>query len=130
MAGVIARSSNIGTAMAATQFTPEQLWGYLDKFGLGQRTGIGMPGETRGLLPGTDAWSILTRAQIAFGQGVSVNAVQMASAVNALANGGELVSPEPGRRAGHHRRRTGGRLRDQLPQPGGQRSPPRARPRR
>jgi cell division protein FtsI (penicillin-binding protein 3) len=93
LAGVLARSSNIGTALAAMQFTPEELWAYLDKFGLGQRTDIGMPGETRGLLPPADIWSTLTRAQIAFGQGVSVNALQMAVAVNALANGGELVSP-------------------------------------
>ncbi len=93
MAGVIARSSNIGTALAATEFTPEQLWSYLDKFGLGRRTDVGMPGETRGLLPPSSIWSTLSRAQIAFGQGVSVNALQMATAVNALANGGELVTP-------------------------------------
>jgi cell division protein FtsI (penicillin-binding protein 3) len=93
MAGVIARSSNIGTAMAATEFTPEQLWSYLDKFGLGQKTDVGMPGETRGLLPPRDQWSSLTRAQIAFGQGVSVNALQMATAVNTVANSGQLVSP-------------------------------------
>jgi len=93
MAGVIARSSNIGTALAASQFSPEQLWSYLDKFGLGRRTDVGLPGETRGLLPPAGIWSTLSRAQIAFGQGVSVNALQMASAVNAIANGGELVSP-------------------------------------
>jgi cell division protein FtsI (penicillin-binding protein 3) len=93
MAGVIARSSNIGTALAATEFSPEQLWSYLDKFGLGRRTDVGMPGETRGLLPPASAWSTLSRAQIAFGQGVSVNALQMATAINALANGGELVTP-------------------------------------
>ena len=93
MAGVIARSSNIGTALAAMQFTPEQLWSYLDKFGLGRRTDVGMPGETRGLLPPADIWSVLTRAQVAFGQGLSVNALQMAAAVNGLANGGEVVTP-------------------------------------
>jgi cell division protein FtsI (penicillin-binding protein 3) len=93
MAGVIARSSNIGTALAASQFTPEQLWSYLDKFGLGRRTQVGLPGETRGLLPPASIWSTLSRAQISFGQGVSVNALQMATAVNAVANGGELVSP-------------------------------------
>ncbi len=93
MAGVIARSSNIGTALAASQFTPEQLWTYLDKFGLGQRTDVGMPGETRGLLPPADIWSTLTRAQVAFGQGLSVNALQMATAVNTIANGGERISP-------------------------------------
>ncbi len=93
MAGVIARSSNIGTALAATQLTPEELWGYLDRFGLGRRTDVGMLGETRGLLPPASTWSTLTRAQIAFGQGVSVSALQMAAAVNAVANHGEFVSP-------------------------------------
>jgi cell division protein FtsI (penicillin-binding protein 3) len=93
MAGVIARSSNIGTAMAASEFTPAQLRSYLDKFGLGRRTGVGIPFETRGLLPAASDWSTLTRAQVAFGQGLSVNVLQMAAAVNGLANGGELVSP-------------------------------------
>ncbi len=93
MAGVIARSSNIGTALAATQFTPAQLWHYLDLFGLGRRTDVGMPGETKGLLPGAADWSSLTRAQIAFGQGLGVNALQIASGVNTIANGGEFVSP-------------------------------------
>jgi cell division protein FtsI (penicillin-binding protein 3) len=93
MAGVIARSSNIGTAMAAEEFTPEQLRSYLSLFGLGRRTDVGMPGETRGLLPEAGAWSELSLAQIAFGQGLSVNALQMGTAVNALANQGEVVSP-------------------------------------
>src|SRR4051794_2144320 len=93
LAGVIARSSNIGTAMAATQFQPQQLWSYLDKFGLGHRTDVGMPGETRGVLGDGNAWSILTRAQVAFGQGLSVNALQMATAVNTIANGGQLITP-------------------------------------
>jgi len=93
LAGVIARSSNIGTAMAATQFQPQQLWSYLDKFGLGHSTDVGMPGETRGVLGDGNAWSILTRAQVAFGQGLSVNALQMATAVNTIANGGQLITP-------------------------------------
>ena len=91
------QSSNIGTALAASQFTPEQLWAYLDKFGLGRRTDVGMPGETRGLLPprrhlvDADAGPRSPSARA-----LSVNALQMATAVNALANGGELVTPEPG----------------------------------
>jgi cell division protein FtsI (penicillin-binding protein 3) len=93
LAGVIARSSNIGTALAATQFQPKELWSYLDKFGLGHRTDIGMPGETRGMLGDGDAWSTLTRAQVAFGQGLSVNALQMATAINTIANGGQLITP-------------------------------------
>ena len=121
MAGVIARSSNIGTALAAMQFTPEQLWSYLDKFGLGRRTDVGMPGETRGLLPPADIWSVLTRAQVAFGQGLSVNALQMAAAVNGLANGGEVVTPSlvQGRATTASGRR--GRHRDHHEAPSGER---------
>jgi cell division protein FtsI (penicillin-binding protein 3) len=93
LAGVLARSSNIGTALAAREFTSAQLWKYLDLFGLGRRTEVGISGETKGLLPPADAWSELTLAQVSFGQGLSVNALQMATAVNTLANGGELVTP-------------------------------------
>ena len=71
----------------------QRLWGYLDKFGLGHRTGIGLAGETRGLLPKPGDWTDLTQATIAFGQGLSVNALQMAAAVNTIANHGEYVSP-------------------------------------
>lgn len=93
LAGVIAKSSNIGTALAAEQFSHEQLWRYLDRFGLGHRVDIGMPGESRGVLPPAESWSDLSRATIAFGQGLSVNALQMATAINAVANGGELITP-------------------------------------
>jgi cell division protein FtsI (penicillin-binding protein 3) len=93
LAGVIAKSSNIGTVLAARQYEQGQLRHYLDLFGLGHRTDIGMPGETRGLLPSPDAWTELTQATASFGQGISVNALQMAAAVNAVANGGELISP-------------------------------------
>jgi cell division protein FtsI (penicillin-binding protein 3) len=93
MAGVLARSSNIGTAMAASELSSRDLWSYLDLFGLGRRTEVGIPGETKGLLPHHSVWSPLTLAQVSFGQGLSVNALQMATAVNTLANGGELVTP-------------------------------------
>ncbi|MCW2854780.1 MAG: peptidoglycan synthetase FtsI [Marmoricola sp.] len=93
LAGVIAKSSNIGTVLAARQFTHSQLWNYLDAFGLGHRTDVGMPNESTGVLPALDSWTELTQATIAFGQGVAVNALQMATAVNAVANGGELITP-------------------------------------
>jgi cell division protein FtsI (penicillin-binding protein 3) len=93
LAGVIARSSNIGTALAARELSHEQLWKYLDLFGFGHRTDIGLAGETRGLLPDASTWTDLTQATVAFGQGLSVNALQMATAINAVANGGELITP-------------------------------------
>jgi cell division protein FtsI (penicillin-binding protein 3) len=93
LTGVIAKSSNIGTVLAADQFTHRQLYDYLKRFGLGHRTALGMPGESAGLLPGWRGWGQINQDTIAFGQGVSVSAVQMATAVNAIANGGELVTP-------------------------------------
>ena len=93
LAGVIAKSSNIGTVLAADKFDRGELRSYLTKFGLGQRTDIGVRGETQGILPGPSQWTHQVQDRIAFGQSLSVNAVQMAAAVNTVANGGVRVSP-------------------------------------
>ncbi len=93
LAGILAKSSNIGTVRAADHFRPGQLRRYLTAFGLGQRTGIGLDGETRGLLPDPAMWTSQTGDRIAFGQSLSVNAIQMAAAVNTIANGGVRVDP-------------------------------------
>jgi cell division protein FtsI (penicillin-binding protein 3) len=93
LAGVIAQSSNIGTAKSARLFEQGQLRHYLTEFGLGQRTNIGVNGETPGVLPTTAQWNGMLQDRIAFGQSVSVNGVQMAAAINTIANGGVRVSP-------------------------------------
>ncbi len=93
LAGVIAKSSNIGTVLAADKFKRGQLYDYLRKFGLGQRTQVGVRGETQGLLPASTTWTHQMQDRIAFGQSLSVNGVQMAAAVNTIANGGVRVSP-------------------------------------
>ena len=93
LAGVIAQSSNIGMAIASRHFKTGQLRHYLTRFGLGQRTDIGVSGETAGLLPSQVAWNGMLQDRIAFGQSVSVNGLQMAAAVNTIANGGVRVSP-------------------------------------
>jgi cell division protein FtsI (penicillin-binding protein 3) len=93
LTGVIAKSSNIGTVLAASQFSHQELYDYLRSFGLGSRTGIGVHGEAAGLLADWHQWSQINQDTIAFGQGLSVNAVQMAAAVNTVANGGLYVSP-------------------------------------
>ncbi len=93
LAGIVAKSSNIGTVLAADEFRQGQLRSYLTGFGLGQRTDIGVGGETKGLLPSGDLWTDQTEDRIAFGQGLSVNAVQMAAAVNTIANGGVRIDP-------------------------------------
>ncbi len=93
MTGVIAKSSNIGTSLAAAQLSDKQLYDHLRQFGLGSRTGVGLNGETAGQLPDWHTWNKLRHATISFGQGMSVNTLQMATAINAVANGGELVTP-------------------------------------
>jgi cell division protein FtsI (penicillin-binding protein 3) len=93
LTGVIARSSNIGISEAASKISSRRLHHYLSEFGLGRRTGIGMHGESPGLLPPWQTWGPVNKANIAFGQGVAVTAVQMAAAVNTIANGGEYVAP-------------------------------------
>lgn len=93
LAGVIAKSSNIGTVLAADHFKQGQLYDYLRKFGLGQRTGVGVRGETQGLLPAGSSWTHQMQDRIAFGQSLSVNGMQMAAAINTIANGGVRIDP-------------------------------------
>ena len=93
LAGIIAKSSNIGTVLAADAFSPVELVSYLQRFGLGQRTDIGVRGETAGILTPGEAMTSQTKDRVAFGQSLSVNVAQMAAAVNTIANGGVLVSP-------------------------------------
>jgi cell division protein FtsI (penicillin-binding protein 3) len=92
-AGVIAQSSNMGTIVAASQMKDATLHDYLQKFGLGGKTGVGLPGESKGILVDAAKWSRSQSATVTFGQGVSVTALQMVRAVGAIANGGVLVEP-------------------------------------
>ena len=93
MTGVLAKSSNIGTALAARHLSSQRLYDYLHRFGLGRRTELGVNGESAGVLSDPATWMQINHDNIAFGQGVAVNAVQMAAAVNAVANDGVYVSP-------------------------------------
>ncbi|MGW7679993.1 peptidoglycan D,D-transpeptidase FtsI family protein [Kribbella sp. NPDC054772] len=94
ISGVIAKSSNVGTILAAQQMPIAQFVKYLHDFGFGEPTGLNFPGETKGLLTPGDEWPELTRSNVAFGQGLSVNAVQETAAVNAVANGGVYMPPK------------------------------------
>ncbi|MFI0407043.1 peptidoglycan D,D-transpeptidase FtsI family protein [Actinomadura sp. 3N508] len=92
-AGVLATSSNVGTIMASESISSQRLYQTLRDFGFGQKTGLPLPGETPGLLKPPAQWSGTDRYPIAFGQTVSVNAVQMASVYATIANGGVRVEP-------------------------------------
>jgi cell division protein FtsI (penicillin-binding protein 3) len=91
--GVLAKSSNIGTIMAAEQIGGAKLYGYLKRFGIGEPTGLRFPGEQNGFVPALDDWSDTTFGTLAFGQGLSVNAVQAASVYATIANDGVRVTP-------------------------------------
>jgi cell division protein FtsI (penicillin-binding protein 3) len=93
LTGVLARSSNIGTILVAEQLGSQKLHEYLAKFGLGQPTGLKFPGESRGILAPEQNWSRSQHYTVPFGQGISVNAVQAASFVATIANGGVRVQP-------------------------------------
>lgn len=92
-AGVVAESSNIGMVRSASQMPNNQLYGYLKKFGLGTQLNIGLPNTQPGILSQPDTWPAITRANIDFGQGVSVTALQMAAAITAVAHGGVYTTP-------------------------------------
>jgi len=91
--GVLAQSSNIGTILAAERIGGEKLYEYLKKFGVGEPTGLQFPGEQKGYVPAPEDWSATSFGTLAFGQGLSVNAVQAASVFATLANGGVRVEP-------------------------------------
>jgi cell division protein FtsI (penicillin-binding protein 3) len=93
LTGILAKSSNIGTVLAADAFTPQDLTTYLRAFGLGARTDVGVRGESPGILTDGDVMTSQTKDRVAFGQSLSVNAVQMAAAVNTIANGGVRIAP-------------------------------------
>jgi cell division protein FtsI (penicillin-binding protein 3) len=93
IAGIIANSSNIGMSQVANSITPQIQYDYLRNFGLGEPTGLNLPGETAGLLAPPSQWAADERYTLAYGQGIAVNAVQMASVYATIANGGVRVAP-------------------------------------
>jgi cell division protein FtsI/penicillin-binding protein 2 len=89
---ILQRSSNIGTDLIAERYLGEAgLKRWMARFGFGRRTGIDLPGESRGLLP--SYWSGSTIGTVPIGQGVSVTAIQLASVYAAIANDGEWIQP-------------------------------------
>ncbi|HUA39227.1 MAG TPA: penicillin-binding transpeptidase domain-containing protein [Candidatus Sulfopaludibacter sp.] len=90
---IITKSSNIGAAKIGIRLGEERLYDYAWDFGFGQRTGIPLPGEVAGILHPVKDWSKVSIAQIPMGQGVAVTRLQMAMAMCAIADGGNLMQP-------------------------------------
>ena len=90
---VVAQSSNIGAVEVAERLGAPRLATYLSKFGLGQVTGIGFPGESAGMMLPLYLWSDTSLATMAYGQGIAVTPLQMISVYATIANGGVWVRP-------------------------------------
>jgi cell division protein FtsI (penicillin-binding protein 3) len=91
--GIFGKSSNVGTLMLAQRVGPERYADMLTKFGLGQRTGVGLPGESAGIVPPIDQWSGSTFSNLPIGQGLSMTLLQMTSMYQTIANDGLRVPP-------------------------------------
>lgn len=91
--GVFGKSSNVGTLMLAQRVGEDRYADMLARFGLGQRTDVGLPGESAGTVPSRDQWSGGTFANLPIGQGLSMTLLQMTALYQAIANDGERIPP-------------------------------------
>ncbi len=86
-------SSNVASVVVAQMMGKQEYYEILKKFGFGEKTGIDLPGESVGLLKNPSKWDASDHASMGYGYGSSVTAIQMVSAVSALANNGVRVTP-------------------------------------
>jgi cell division protein FtsI (penicillin-binding protein 3) len=91
VAQVIQKSSNVGTARIALSMQPEILWNGLNESGFGSLTGSEFPGEAAGKLRDFKTWRPIEQATMSYGNGISVNLLQLARAYTVFANNGELM---------------------------------------
>jgi cell division protein FtsI (penicillin-binding protein 3) len=90
---VIANSSDVGAIKLGLRLGDERMYRYMRALGFGAPTGIGLPGEARGLTRPPERWSKISIGAISMGQEVGVTPMQLLTAVSAIANGGRLVAP-------------------------------------
>ncbi len=91
--GVLTKSSNVGVTKLALLLEPEKMWDTYSRFGFGEATGTGFPGESAGVLRNHRRWRRLEQATISYGYGISATPLQLAQAYAAIANGGKLRQP-------------------------------------
>jgi cell division protein FtsI (penicillin-binding protein 3) len=93
VADILKKSSNIGAAKIALQMGNEKVYQSLKSFGFGARTGIDLPGEEGGILWPVKNWSKISITRLAMGHEINVTALQMLSALSAIANDGVRMRP-------------------------------------
>lgn len=91
--GILTKSSNVGAIKLAQQIPDENLYDLFHRFGFGKITGSGFPGESPGVLPDYKRWRPVEKLSLSYGYGLSVTALQLATAYTALANGGRMREP-------------------------------------
>ena len=89
----VVHSSNIVVGKIGSDMGPKNLWTYMTRFGFGAKTGIELPGEEFGIIRDWRKWDKATWSRAPIGQGVSVTAIQMCSAYQAIANDGLRMKP-------------------------------------
>jgi cell division protein FtsI/penicillin-binding protein 2 len=92
-ATALARSSDVGVIKVALMLGPDRLYKYIRDFGFGQRTGVELPGETRGLLRPVKYWQPASIGYVAMGQEEAVTPLQLVTMVSTIANGGVYLPP-------------------------------------
>ena len=90
---VVANSSNVGMIKVGLRLQPDRFHEWLQRFGFGERSGIELPGEAPGILRAPGRWSALSQSSMIIGQEIGVTALQLVTAVSAVANGGQLMKP-------------------------------------
>jgi cell division protein FtsI (penicillin-binding protein 3) len=90
---IITKSSNVGATKLALDMEPEHMWNTYDRFGFGDVTGTGFPGESAGVLRNHRRWRRVEQATLSYGYGISVTLLQLAEAFAALADEGRLRRP-------------------------------------
>lgn len=90
---IIKDSSNIGTTKIAFDLTYPRLKKTIKDFGFGEKTGLKLPGESRGIFSDQENVSTIRLSNISFGQGIATTGIQILAAYAAIANGGEYVVP-------------------------------------
>ena len=91
--GVLTKSSNVGVTKLSLELEAEQMWDTYQRYGFGEATGTGFPGESAGVLRNHRRWRRLEQATISYGYGMNATALQLAQAYAVIANEGRLRQP-------------------------------------
>lgn len=99
---ILKNSCNVGFAAVGKKVGKENLYKYIKKFGFGEKTGIDLPGEAKGIIKKPENISEIDLATISFGQTNTVSPIQFITGFNAIANGGTLIKPHVMKEISHY----------------------------